>query len=236
MAANFGSSFGGNVGGIIGGVTQVGFWGLIVVLAVTGMFFITRWNKNRKSFNIPVTIFIPRSDNTTSDIIRAVGGYFKSKPVGGITSFRLKRKGLGVIELPPPQSRYLMGFNRELFLVQKGMDDFEPILPKSFSYVKEEGTDREVAVINLKAVNQDATAWKFDNETNAKQRFTFHSFWEKYKDFIQITIFIFIVFISAYIQWNGLKEVAESLEQVAKLLGPQVQNIPIVSSLLTLLI
>ena len=143
------------------------------------------------------------------------------------------RKGVGVIEIPPPASRFLVGFNRELFLVQKGMDDFEPVLPESFSYVDTEvaggdGKTRKVAVINLKCVNQDATAWKFDNEQNAKKRFTFSSFWEKYKDFIQITIFILIVFIASYIQYNGLKEVAASLDQVARVLGPAVSNAPIV--------
>ena len=114
------------------------------------------------------------------------------------------------------------------------MDDFEPILPESFSYVDTEnpggdGKTRKVAMINLKCVNQDATAWKFDNEQNAKKRFTFSSFWEKYKDFIQITIFILIVFIASYIQYNGLKEVASQLEAVARVLAPAISNTPVVS-------
>ena len=140
---------------------------------------------------------------------------------------------MGVIEIPPPASRFLMGNKRELFLVQKGMDDFEPILPESFSFIDVEnpsadGKTKKVAVINLKCVNQDATAWKFDNEANAKKRFTFNSFWEKYKDFIQITIFILIVFIASYIQYNGLKEVASMLKDVAQALAPVVSNAPIV--------
>ena len=211
----------------------------LVAVLVGGILFIIGllwWGKKRKeraAFNIPVTIFIPRSDNKTRDIIHGVGGYFKSKPVGGITTFRLKRKGCGTIELPPPASRFLVGFNRELFLVQKGMDDFEAILPESFSYIDTEnvsadGTNKKVAVINLKCVNQDATAWKFDNEQNAKKRFTFNSFWEKYKDFIQITIFILIVFIASYIQYNGLKAVATQLENVARTLAPAISNAPIV--------
>ena len=114
------------------------------------------------------------------------------------------------------------------------MDDFEPILPESFSYVDTEnpggdGKTKKVAVINLKCVNQDATAWKFDNENNAKKRFTFNSFWEKYKDFIQITIFILIVFIASYIQYSGLKEVAAQLESVANTLKPAISNIPAVT-------
>jgi len=114
------------------------------------------------------------------------------------------------------------------------MDDFEPILPESFSYIDTEvpggdGQTKKVAVINLKCVNQDATAWKFDNEQNAKKRFTFSSFWEKYKDFIQMTIFIMIVFIASYIQYTGLKEVAATLKQVAEVLAPAISNSPIVS-------
>ena len=222
------------VGSAISGTISLIFWLVGGALLIIGAFFLAKKRKENAAFNIPITIFIPRSDNKTRDIIRAVGGYFKSQAVGGITTFRLKRKGVGVIELPPPASRFLVGFNRELFLVQKGMDDFEPVLPESFSYIDTEnpsgdGKTHKVAVINLKCVNQDATAWKFDNEQNAKKRFTFNSFWEKYKDFIQITIFILIVFVACYIQYNGLKEVAATLKEVANILAPTVSNAPIVS-------
>ena len=222
------------IAGAVSGTLQIIFWFVGGALLLVGIFFYSKKRKENLAFNIPCTIFIPRSDNRTRDIIHAKGGYFKSQAVGGITTFRLKRKGVGTIEIPPPASRFLVGFNRELFLVQKGMDDFEAILPESFSYVDTEvsggdGKTKKVAVINLKCVNQDATAWKFDNEQNAKMRFTFGSFWEKYKDFIQITIFILIVFVACYIQYNGLKEVATQLKEVAELLGPAISNAPIVS-------
>jgi len=210
------------------------FWLVVGAILIVGAIILAKKRKQSKAFNIPVMIFIPRSDNKTKDIIMAKGGYFKSTPVGGITTFRLKRKGVGVIEMPPPASRFLMGLKRRLFLIQKGMDDFEPVMPESFGYVSTEnpaanGKTKKVAVINLKCVNQDATAWKFDNEANAKKRFTFSSFWEKYKDFIQITIFILIVFISCYVQYSGLKEVAAKLADVAQVLGPAVSNAPIVT-------
>ena len=218
----------------VSGTISLIFWLVGGAVLIIGAFFLAKKFKESKAYNIPVTIFIPRSDNKTRDIVRAKGGYFKSQSVGGITTFRLKRKGVGVIDIPPPESRFLVGYNRELFLVQKGMDDFEPILPESFSYVDTEvkgadGKSKKVAIINLKCVNQDATAWKFDNEQNAKKRFTFNSFWEKYKDFIQITIFIMIVFISSYIQYSGLKEVAAALEKVAQMLAPVISNAPIVT-------
>lgn len=225
---------GATVSNALSGTLSLIFWLVLGAILIVGAFFFAKKRKEKMAYNIPVTIFIPRSDNKTRDIIHAVGGYFKSQPVGGITTFRLKRKGVGVVELPPPGSRFLMGFNRELFLVQKGMDDFEPVIPESFSYVNTEipgadGNMQTVAVCNLKCINQDATAWKFDNEQNAKKRFTFNSFWEKYKDFIQITIFILIVFIASYVQYNGLKEVAMRLEEVARILAPAISNAPIVS-------
>lgn len=218
----------------LSGTLSLVFWLVFGAVVIIGTFFFGKKRKENMAFNIPVTIFISRSDNKTRDIIRAKGGYFKSQAVGGITTFRLKRKGVGVIEIPPPASRFLMGFNRELFLVQKGMDDFEAILPESFSYIDTEtpgpdGKNRKVAIINLKCINQDATAWKHDNEQNAKKRFTFNSFWEKYKDFIQITIFILIVFIASYIQYSGLKEVAAQLADVASSLAPVISNVPVVS-------
>lgn len=218
----------------VSGTVSLIFWLVGGALLMVGAFYFGKKRKESMAFNIPVTIFIPRSDNRTRDIIHGKGGYFKSEAVGGITTFRLKRKGVGTIEIPPPASRFLVGFNRELFLVQKGMDDFEAILPESFSFIDTEnagadGKTKKVAIINLKCVNQDATAWKFDNEMNAKKRFTFTSFWEKYRDFIQITIFILIVFIGSYIQYNGLKEVAASLEAVASSIAPVISNAPLVS-------
>lgn len=222
------------IGEIVGGTLSLVFWLIFGALLLAGAFYFGKKRKERQAYNIPITILIPRSDNRTRDIIHAIGGYFKSQEVGGITSFRLKRKGVGVVEIPPPSSRFLVGHNRELFLIQKGMDDFEPILPESFSYIDTEiaggdGKTKKVAVINLKCINQDATAWKYDNEQNAKKRFTFSSLWEKYKDFIQITIFILIVFVASYIQYNGLKEVASALEHVAEILGPAVSNAPVVT-------
>jgi len=219
---------------VFSGLGSLIAWLIGGALLIIGAFFFAKKRKENMAYNIPVEIYIPRSDNKTKDIIDAKGGYFKSKEVGGITSFRLKRKGVGTVDIPPPASRFLMGLDRRLKLLQKGMDDFEPILPESFSFIDTEvpdadGKNKKVAVINLKCINQDATAWKFDNEQNAKKRFTFSSFWEKYKDFIQITIFIMIVFIASYIQYSGLKEVAKQLADVAKALAPAISNAPIVS-------
>ena len=224
---------GDTVSGAVSGTIYLVFWLVLGVLLIVGLLVFAKKRKLGRAFNIPVTIFIPRSDNKTRDIIHGKGGYFKSQEVGGITSFRLKRRGVDTISIPPPASRFLVGFNRELFLVQKGMDDFEPILPESFSYINTEnpaadGSTKGVAIINLKCVNQDATAWRFDNEQTAKKRFTFSSFWEKYKDFIQITIFILIVFIASYIQYNGLKEIGVAMKEVATAMRSTISSAPIV--------
>lgn len=191
--------------------------GLLLIGAIGGFLF---WRKRKKMYNIPVTIWIPRSDGKITDEIKAKGGYFKTKQEEGgtITSFRLKRKGQPTIDIPPPASRFLVGLKRKLYLVQKGVDDFEAVLPESFRTVTtKEG--KKMAITNLKCINQDATAWCEDNRANANKRFTLKGFWDKYKDFIQITIFIFIVMLSMYIQWIGLKDVVEGLKQVASALG-----------------
>ena len=218
---------------MVKGAGAIVLWLGIGAVVIIGAFMLGKKRKEKQAFNIPVTIIIPRSDGNTRDMIHAKGGYFKSAPVGGITTFRLKRRGVGVIEMPPPSSQYLIGLNRELFLIQKGMDDFEPVNINSWKYIDVDNPGangkKRIAVLNLKCVNQDATAWKFDNEQNAKKRFTFNSFWEKYKDFIQMTIFIMIVFIASYIQYTGLKEVAATLKQVAEVLAPAISNSPIVS-------
>jgi len=219
------------LGPIIGSVGKVIFYVLIGFVILIAVFIFGRLYKTKKAYNIPVTIWIPRSDNKIVDELSAKGGYFNT---GGVASFRLKRKKLKEIEIEPPASRFLVGLSRHLYLVQKGMDDFEPVLPESFMTVETQQRNKEgkfirKAVVNLKCVNQDSTAWRFDNEANAKKRFTFHNLWEKYKDFIQITIFILVIMIGVYIQWKGLSDVAVQLKQVAEALQPAISNSPIVS-------
>lgn len=206
--------------GIAGSVISI----LVKILGgalILGIFIgIIMWRKQKKKFNIPVTVWIPRSDGKITDEINAKGGFFKIpvKDGGTVTSFRLKRKGQQSVDMPPPTSRFLVGYSRKLYLIQKGIDDFEPVLPDSFRYVDTENNNR-VAVTDLKCINQDATAWVEDNRESAKKRFTFQNFWEKYKDFIQITVFIFIVMLAIYINYIGLQEVVAGLEKVANSLA-----------------
>ena len=210
----------GGVGGLVGSATSLIIKIIAGVLGVVLIFGLIIWNKKRKAYNIPVTIWIPRSNGKIMDEVQAKGGYFKTRQSegGSITTFRLKRKGLSSIDIPPPNSGFLVGLSRRLYLVQKGVDDFEAVLPDSFRFAETQ-KGKKIAIVNLKCINQDATAWVEDNRENAKKRFTVHGFWEKYKDFIQITIFIFIVMLSLYINWVGLKEVVDGLKEVATTLA-----------------
>jgi len=211
------------MGGMGGGFSTIlsSTWSIVSKLLIAGlvggiMISIIVWRKKKKAMNIPITVWIPRSDGKITDEISAVGGYYRIKQGDGgyITTFKLKRKGLAAIEIPPPASRFLVGLSRKLYLIQKGIDDFEPVLPDSFKMV-ETSNGKKIAVIDLKCINQDATAWVEDVRESSKKRFTLHGFWEKYKDFIQITIFIFIVMLSMFINWKGLKEVVSGLQGVA---------------------
>lgn len=205
-------SIGGIVGSTIAIIIKV-MGGLLALAIIVGVLM---YKKKQKMYNIPVTIWIPRSDGKITDEVSAKGGFFKTRqPSGGkITTFRLKRKGQQVIDIIPPSSRFLVGLSRKLYLLQKGIDDFEPIDPNGFRYVTT-AEGKKVPVTELKCINQDATAWVEDNRENAKRRFTFANFWEKYKDFIQITIFVFIVMLSIYINWTSMQEVVTGLNEVA---------------------
>jgi len=220
LDSGFNQIIGGSVSLIFKIVAGLLLFGFIIGLII--------WNKNKKRYDIPVTIWIPRSGGKITDEITAKGGYFKSNQPEGITSFRLKRKKLPSIEIPPPNSKFLVGLSRKLYLVQKGVDDFEPVLPDSFRYI-ETPQGKKIAIVNLKAMNQDATAWVEDNRESAKKRFTLHGLWEKYKDLIQITIFIFIVMISMYINYIGLKDVVVGLQSVADTLSKIYGAVPDIS-------
>jgi hypothetical protein len=214
-----------NFGSSSSGVSNVGaalrtFQTILIALVVGGVvlgalgIWLYRRNENKK-YNIPLIIITPRSDGKVVEINRGLGGFFKSQRVGGITSFRVKRPGIKISEIPPPSSDFLSSPDRTLILAQKGIDDYEPILPESLSRVRiHDG--RIVTILKLKAINQEATAWSFDNAESAKKRFTFSSLWDKYQSIISMMIFIFILFIIMYINWIGMKDVVTGLAEVAE--------------------
>ncbi len=220
--------FGGGSG--IGGYLQTFkniLIGIILFVIVAGVVGLISWRKiQKRKFNIPLIIITPRSDGKVVEINTGLGGYFKSKKVGGITSFRIKRKGIGVVEIPPPPSSYLSSPGRTLLLAQKGVDDYEPVMPNELAYVETDAGDR-VPILKLRAINQDATAWSFDNAETAKKRFTFLSLWEKYQVMITLMIFIFILFLVLYINWIGMKDVVAGLAEVVKTL--KQSNIPVIT-------
>ena len=212
--------FGGGIGGSLETFKYIliGLLILVVVSSIVGIMVFRKLQKRR--FNIPLIIITPRSDGRIVEINTGVGGYFKSKKVGGIASFRVKRKGIGIVDIPPPASGYLCSPGRTLILAQKGVDDYEPVMPESLARVftgetNDEGTEIGIPILNLRAINQEATAWHCDNAETAKRRFSFASVWEKYQVLITLMTFVFILFIIIYIQWIGLKDVVAGLADVA---------------------
>ncbi len=218
---------GGNIGGIGGALAAfktIIIWiiVLIVVLAVVGIWYFRR--RNIQSYNIPLIIITPRSDGRVVEINRGVGGYFGANKVGGITSFRVKRKGIGTVDIPPPESSFLTSPERTLILAQKGVGDYEPVLPESLDMIMCEDK-KQRAILQLRAKNQEATAWAFDNEESAKKRFTFISFWDKWNSLISMMTFVFILFLVLYVNWIGLKDVVTGLKEVAEVLKHTSQPI-----------
>jgi hypothetical protein len=201
--------------------------GIIIFVVVSGGVGLFVWKKIQgRKFNIPLIIITPRSDGKVVEINKGLGGYFKSQKIGGITSFRIKRKGIGIVEIPPPPSSYLSSPDRTLLLAQKGVDDYEPVMPNELAYVETDAGE-VVPILKLRAINQDATAWSFDNAETAKRRFTFLSLWEKYQVMITLMIFIFILFLVLYINWIGMKDVVVGLADIAKEL--KSPSIPIIT-------
>jgi len=210
---------GGNasIGGALQTFQTVMIGVLIFIVAAVVVGFVVVRKKINKQYNIPLIIVTPRSDGRVVEISRGVGGYFGANKVGGITSFRVKRKGIATVDIPPPESSFLTSPDRTLILAQKGVGDYEPVLPESLDMIMC-GDKKERAILQLRAKNQEATAWAFDNEESAKRRFTFASFWDKWNSLITMMTFIFILFLILYIQWIGMKDVVTGLKEVADVL------------------
>lgn len=184
---------------------------IVLVLIITGLVALYFWNRNRKAYNIPLFIITPRSNGLIPEVNRGIGGYFQN---GNFTEFRVKRKKLKTVSIPPPPSNYLLYPTRTLVLVQKGIGDYEAVLPESLNWITT--PEGRVPIVQLRAKNQDATAWGFEIERTARQRFTFASIWEKYGQFLSFMLFVFILFIIMYINWRGQREVVDGLRSTAE--------------------
>ncbi len=219
-----GEGFGGGIGSALQTFQTIMIWIVVgvVVFSVLGVYLLRR--SDNKKYNIPLIIITPRSDGRVVEINSGMGGFFKSERVGGISSFRIKRKGIKISEIPPPSSDFISSPNRTLMLAQKGVDDYEPILPESLGMVKiPDGSI--VPILKLKAINQEATAWGYDNAESSKRRFTFASLWDKYQTMITMMTFVFILFLVLYINWIGMKDVVTGLQTVAETLDRTVSPI-----------
>lgn len=222
--SDFANSFGSILGGIINFLVK-----LLVGLGALGIIGFALYKKQKnKTLNIPVTIWIPRSDGKITDEVDARGGYSKTKQQSGgyITTFKLHRKGQKTIDIPPPASRFLVGLSRKLYLIQKGIDDFEPVDPNSFRYV-EVPSGKKIPVINLRCMNQDATAWVEDNRANASRRFTLSSLWEKYQTLISLIVMVMIMMIFVYVNYMGLEKLAVEFARLVEQLAPKVSSVSV---------
>ena len=217
-------TFGNSFTGVYGNLIKILFWFIAGCLFIGFVAFLGYLYKKRKMYNINVAIFIPRSSGMERH--NAKGGYFKEN---GKTIFKLKRKGFGALPLPPPPSNYIMSPNRDLMLLQKGIDDFEPINPIGMRTVEvrtKSGKIRKYNVFQLRCVNHDATGWLIDYERDAERRFTILSFWAKHKDLIAIITYGTIFIVAGIIMWKGLEEVAAALFEVARELSRIAFNTP----------
>lgn len=209
-----GNIFGGFLSNSIGGLITLLTWILVIIVLIGFSIFWYYRSKKKKSFNIPLIILTPRSDGVVTELNTGKGGFFRSKRVQGITTFKVQRAGLKTAEIPPPASKFLIAPNRTLILAQKGLDDYEPVLPSSLTYVLTPEGQR-VPILKLKAINQDATAWSYDIAETARKRFTFTSLWDKYQVLITLMVFIFVLFLVLYINWLGMKDVVSGLKDVS---------------------
>jgi len=112
---------GGSLSPIISSTISIGIKIIAGLLLLGAIFAFFLWRKNQKNYNIPVLICIPRSNNTITDMIEGVGGYFKTKTADGgdVTVFRLKRKGTPSVEIPPPSSHFLVGLKQKIIPCDK---------------------------------------------------------------------------------------------------------------------
>ena len=209
MGVNLGEI--GEKAGELGGTVLT--WGAIILGGLAGLAVVGGivWALlKRKKWNLIVEIKMPRTDGKVILRERAKGHWDVD---AGIVD--IKRKKLKVIGMKPFRvQKYLQGENF-LEVIQVGPTDFIPILPKSYTEVKDEdkiikGTKvigERYATLDIETNLEKRRTWKNYMERSAKNRFTILGFLDKHWRAMEISIILFVIFLGISILWMRMPSI-----------------------------
>lgn len=203
-------------------------WGIIIIGGIVGLGvigFVVWALLKRKRWNLVVEIKMPRTDG--QEILRErAKGHWDIK--AGIID--IKRKKLKAVGMRPFKvQKYLQGSNF-LEVLQVGPTDFIPILPKSYTTVKNEeyvicrdkdgkiikdkdGKNKvekkliEYATLEIETNLEKRRTWKNYMERSAKNRFTISGFLDKHWRAIEMSIILFVIFLGISILWMRMPSI-----------------------------
>lgn len=189
-------SFGGS--GLIDlGITFI--IGITVVILCGGFLF---WQfKLRKRWNLKVEFRLPRDvaiieregkKEVVGSIKKEWGkGYFNARE--GIVY--IKRHKLAAVAMKPFNVKEALSGSNILTVIQVGIEDYRPVLEKSYLEVSDEKNNEQHALINAKIDTTESKAWKNNYERTRLNTYTISSFLREHGQVLAFGLIIIMIFI-----------------------------------------
>lgn len=194
---SIGESLSGVGGSLMSGII-IFVIGVAVLAVVIGVGF---WAMKRKKWNLRVEIKMPRSGGRLV-LSEPAKGHFDIE--AGIVD--IKRKKLRAVGMKPFDVRQYLQGNNFLEVIQIGPKDYLPVLPKSYSTLKNKKGE-EFAVTEIEADFGEAGTWASYAERAAKNRFSIIGFLDKHWRAVEISIILFVVFLGISILWMRMPSI-----------------------------
>jgi hypothetical protein len=174
-----------------GQYAMYGVYGLLVLVAIVAAFFIVRYFRKKKNYNIKVGIKIRRA----SGMILQEFAKGRFDAVSGIVD--IKRKRLKTVPMEPFDVRKFLQGTSYLEVEMISPQHFIPIIPTSYDfvtekYIDEKGNEREQTydVLKIETDLGKRKVWKTSFERAAKDRFTLSGFFQQHQWAISMVIII----------------------------------------------
>lgn len=195
------------IGDLVGKLAVGVVWwviGIVVgIIVIVALGFIGWWYFRRKKWNLKVGVKLPRADGTAI-ISEIAKGHFDAE--AGIVD--IKRKKMKAHGMKPFDVRkYLQGIDY-LEVLQVGVKEYIPILPKSYTVLQNQSDPNDkIAILDIEADTGGRKTWSQYFERVAKARFTLMGFLDKHWRAIELGLIIFLLFLGFAVMWIRLPSI-----------------------------
>lgn len=189
-------SFGGVAASLGTSITQLFFWGAVVIFLLALVAILGYWSFVRIKWNLKVEFKLARSNNGAIYSEHGKGCYDASKGFCLIKRPGFRGRKYEIKNFDP--TKYLQGTDT-LTVVQVGALEFRPVIPESFMEIQDVDTGATASVMKLSGQTGDDIVWQQTQRRALREAFTMKSFLNQYGTIMGYGFLILITILGQFI-------------------------------------